>query len=279
MIIKMGIPTSSDRVRYTVRLQLLLKRLGKLKDVDGTFGPNTDKAVREFQTQMNMVPDGAVGPKTWKALFDAAQPDIKSLNLEAKFFDELRKSLFKKGFTQSQVDGIQNKWASFQEIALNIQEAAYLFATSYHETGVFVRQDGKKVFVRTMNPVEEMLKGQGRRYGKHIKMSGAPYPSTMPIYYGRGDIQLTWYENYEVMGKLLGIDLLNRPDLALVPRISAKILAIGTKKGVFGRKLGSFISLDTGLVDYFNARRCVNVLDKAEEIANFASLFEEALLA
>ena len=279
MIIKMGVPTSSDRVRYTIRLQLLLKRLGKLKDVDGSFGPNTDKAVREFQEQMNMVPDGAVGPKTGKALFSAAQPDIKSLNLEAKFFDELRKSLFKEGFTQSQVDGIQNKWASFQELGLNIQEASYLFATSYHETGIIVRQNGVKVFVRTMNPVEEMLKGQGRRYGKHVKMSGAPYLSTMPIYYGRGDVQLTWYENYEVMGKLLGIDLLNRPDLALVPRISAKILAVGTKNGVFGRKLGSFINLDTGLVDYFNARRCVNVLDKAEEIANFASLFEEALLA
>jgi peptidoglycan hydrolase-like protein with peptidoglycan-binding domain len=34
----------------------------------GTFGPKTEAAVREFQRQHGMVPDGIVGPKTWAAL-------------------------------------------------------------------------------------------------------------------------------------------------------------------------------------------------------------------
>jgi peptidoglycan hydrolase-like protein with peptidoglycan-binding domain len=35
---------------------------------DGTFGPNTEAAVRAFQRGHGIVPDGIVGPKTWKAL-------------------------------------------------------------------------------------------------------------------------------------------------------------------------------------------------------------------
>jgi peptidoglycan hydrolase-like protein with peptidoglycan-binding domain len=38
---------------------------------DGTFGPNTEAAVRAFQRNHGIVPDGIVGPKTWAAL-DAA---------------------------------------------------------------------------------------------------------------------------------------------------------------------------------------------------------------
>jgi peptidoglycan hydrolase-like protein with peptidoglycan-binding domain len=32
---------------------------------DGSFGPNTEAAVRAFQNQQGAIPDGIVGPKTW----------------------------------------------------------------------------------------------------------------------------------------------------------------------------------------------------------------------
>ncbi len=36
--------------------------------VDGDFGPNTEQAVRHFQTELNLEVDGIVGPDTWAML-------------------------------------------------------------------------------------------------------------------------------------------------------------------------------------------------------------------
>lgn len=36
--------------------------------VDGIFGPMTEAAVRQFQRDHGLVPDGIVGPKTWKKI-------------------------------------------------------------------------------------------------------------------------------------------------------------------------------------------------------------------
>ena len=47
-------------------IKLLQKELGI--EQAGVFGPKTEAAVREFQRQHGMVPDGIVGPLTWEAL-------------------------------------------------------------------------------------------------------------------------------------------------------------------------------------------------------------------
>lgn len=39
-------------------------------DIDGSFGPATDQAVRAFQKANGLVVDGSVGPATWEAIFN-----------------------------------------------------------------------------------------------------------------------------------------------------------------------------------------------------------------
>ena len=82
-------------------------------------------------------------------------------------------------------------------------------------------------------------------------------------FYGRGYVQLTWQSNYDKFGKLLGIDLVKNPDLALKPDVAGKIICIGMKRGLFtGVGLDNYLGPSKS--DWVNARRIVNGLDKAQ---------------
>ena len=63
-------------------------------------------------------------------------------------------------------------------------------------------------------------------------------------YFGRGFVQLTKRDNYVGMTKLLGIDLVKNPDLALEPETAATILVVGMRDGYFSppRKLGAYFN-------------------------------------
>lgn len=139
-----------------------------------------------------------------------------------------------------------------------------MLATAYHETA------------RTMQPIEEYGKGRKYDYGKRLKMSRQPYSDTLAIFYGRGYVQLTWYENYDKAGRKLGIDLLNKPELALDAAIAARIMREGMLDGWFtGKKLANYVGLRTA--NYVGARYIINGRDKAEQIAAQAVVFELAL--
>jgi putative chitinase len=187
------------------------------------------------------------------------------------FFQDIQKSLFNGRLNNSQKRGIDNKLTAFDIYDIvDVRWQAYMLATCYHETA------------RAMQPIEEIGKGAGRPYGKKIKHNRTVYYHPDKLYFGRGDVQLTWYENYELMGKLLKYPLLKYPELALEPDISARIMIEGMTKGVSNR--GDFTGVS--LEDYFNyhkedpinARRIINGLDQAKLISGYYYRFLYAII-
>lgn len=171
------------------------------------------------------------------------------------FFASIRASLFRGRLSQSQVAGMERLLTAWEAEYADKPDAwlAYCLATSYHETA------------HTMQPVREHGRGAGKPYGKRVGSN---------VYYGRGDVQLTWEHNYERAGRLLGVDLVGKPDLALDPAVSARVLFRGMMEGWFTtRKLADY---GTPL-DFVKARQIVNGMDKARLIAGYAEAFAAAI--
>lgn len=186
---------------------------------------------------------------------------------EQRFFDKVRSPLFSGRMAQEQVDGINVVLKAFD--GLDVRYVGYALATVYHETA------------KTMQPVNESGKGKGRDYGKKLKMSRKPYTSPDKIYYGRGLVQLTWYENYANMtaaAKKAGKDwdFLNNPELMLQDEPSAWVMRYGMINGSFtGKKLNDYFN--DSVTQPINARRIINGTDKAELIAGYYEYFMKAL--
>ncbi len=61
-------PVSTDKPNNK-DIQQALKNAGVYTGpVDGSIGPKSKKAIRDFQTQSGLSPDGKVGARTWKKL-------------------------------------------------------------------------------------------------------------------------------------------------------------------------------------------------------------------
>ena len=157
---------------------------------------------------------------------------------------------------QSQVDGIEflltaiegdDRWES-------VPQVSYFFATVQHETAA------------RYQPIKEFRAKEGssgRANQDRYWLTG---------YYGRGYVQITWKKNYEKFG------IADEPEKALEPETAYEIATKGMLEGLFtGHKLSEFIKDEKR--DYHNARRVINGLDKAREIADHAQNFEAILTA
>lgn len=187
------------------------------------------------------------------------------------FYDSIRSTLFNGKISSKQFEGIESIIFEYSRLCVNdLRKLAYIFATVYHETN------------KTMQPIEEYGKGAKYDYGKKLKMSRKPYVTPNKIYYGRGLVQLTWYENYANMGKILELPLLETPELLLNMAISVKVLFEGMLKGKssFGDFTGKSLEMyfNSTTTDALNARRIINGTDKAALIKSYYDRFYGALI-
>ena len=200
------------------------------------------------------------------------------LNREV-FFNEVRNGPFPGRLTPEQVSGMDDLLDTWEQHGTDdTRHLAYTFATNFHETG------------QKMQPVREGFKATDREaeayvqrlYGRKGKdwycWADGPFGH---VYFGRGDVQLTWYDNYVRMGKILKLPLAEKPHLMLESKISKRVLVEGMLNGVSGD--GDFTGL--ALEDFFNAakddalnaRKIVNRMDKAAMIARYHYQFLAAI--
>lgn len=239
--------------------------------------------IKIFQKQLGLNPDGAWGGISQEALeksnfkiaFTEAFID-KLLNIRSNIPREKRAESIQHLLDTINTMVFDKNIAGYDNLsAKNPLFVAYIFATAYHETAY------------TIYPISEIGKGSSRKYGRISKNSKGlrygiknsrghayDYEKYPYVYYGRGLVQLTWFDNYEIMSKICNIDLLNNPEEANNPKYASRILVYGMIKGSFtGKSLSSYIKYGLKTEEYVNARRIINGTDKASSIAAHAYMF------
>lgn len=211
----------------------------------------------------------------------------------AAFYDDVRIDIFSGRISQGQVDGMEailNFWENppvqpTGEFKSNwdirsLGWLAYMFATTYHETA------------HTMQPIDEFGDDKYFRdnYCNRSDLGNGPANGGKsddgPRFHGRGYVQLTGRLNYTKVTPIVrgfypgSTDFTQDPSAVKKTEYAAVIMFYGMFNGIFtGRALKNYIGdPDKGqIVDYRNARRTINGLDKADLIAGYAKEFEEAL--
>lgn len=204
------------------------------------------------------------------------------------FFDSLRKSLFTKGFKQSQVDGLQlvlEAWEQSYQDRTPLTQLASVLGTDYHETA------------GTMQPIHEY--GDRAYFMRMYDKTGArpDVAATLgntdvgdgALFAGRGFPQLTGRANYRRATRRLrelgvigpDVDFEKSPDLVMQPKYAIPIMFLGMEEGWFtGRKLDDIVDVKIDgdeHSDFVRARSIINGTDRAELIADHSDAFLAAL--
>lgn len=171
------------------------------------------------------------------------------------------------------VEVIRAIYNNFQQLGDGDEaKMSYIIATAFHESrfGEYMTEIGS-------NSYFDKYKA-GTTLGNQL---GNTEENDHIIYKGRGFVQITGRANYKKYQDILGLPLLNNPEIVANDfDIAAYIIVHGMVNGVFtGKKLSSYIN--SYKIDFYNARRTVNGTDKAELIKSYAdkvfSFYKEEL--
>ncbi len=102
----------------------------------------------------------------------------------------------------------------------------------------------------------------------------------MIAYFGRGYVQITWWENYAKASQYLGrgFDLLFDPEIVKEPLVAYRIMSEGMRMAAIFSKTRFENYFSGSNRDYIGARAMVNGTDHAVDIAKIAESFEAILL-
>ena len=197
----------------------------------------------------------------------------------AEFFDGVR-PIFGNKLSADQVagmDAILDEWD--RRKLMDLRWLADMLGTAKIETAHMmqpIKEYGGPAYFTKMYDITGARPDLARKMGNVRPGDGVKYC-------GRGYVQLTWAKNYAHMTDLLqaagiAVDLEVNPDLALRDDIAAFVMFEGMIQGSFTKfRLDQFFN-DTK-TDFVGARRIINGLDRAQEIAAISTKFYSALRA
>lgn len=291
-------------------------KLDYVASATGVFDLGTYNAVRQFQHDNQLGADGIIGPNTWWKLLDtmrwhsyhrpptdswgsiisppgtprwlanfAMRPTgFANWRFNLNTFNDLHVEFF--GRVAPPGLHVLLDYLTRDTNVSDVRWAAYALATVHAECGPTRTNPA-------FAPVEE---GLALRQNKaHNDLKTAP-DGSQHRYYGRGYVQLTWIWNYERVTEGLGLagnnHLVNHPERALDRDLGYAVLSYTMRRGLYegprsalingprealmvGWRLSDFISHKQ--CDYLNARRVINLMDRAEEIQGYAKKYDLCL--
>lgn len=202
----------------------------------------------------------------------------------ANFFASVRTSLFGGSLSSSQVQGIEAILDEAAKSVIDPRWLAYMLATTYHETArtmqpvIETRQPDEATNPTVDKAIARLESSWAKGRMPWVKSAYWRKDAQGKSWLGRGLVQLTHKANYERMGPIVGADLVGNPDLAMRDDVAVKIMFEGMARGLFtGKKLGDYFTAQSS--DWVSARKIINGLDRANDVAGYAKRFHEALQA
>lgn len=224
-------------------------------------------SVKALQSAIEIDADGYWGGLSQESLEGSYKLDFDFANFKKVF----KVSSINQGF----VDGVNGLFAAFNDYkeldSSNPLYVAYMLATAYHETAFTMKAITEYGGVSYFDKYDTGI--LAATLGNTPEKDGDGYK-----YRGRGHVMITGYDNYKKFTDILGINLVDNPDLALDSIVSAKILTIGSLQGTFTtKKLSRYIKYGLEYNEWVNARRVINGTDDNKPIADYAIKFLQCI--